>query len=88
MLQFIINLIAGVAGGNALGSLLKQFSLGPALNSIVGLIGGGLSSQLLGPIINPGGHLDVGSLLSGILSSGAGGAILTAIVGLIKGKIA
>jgi len=44
----IVQLISGALGGNVAGALLKQFSLGPVGNSIVGIIGGGLGGQLLG----------------------------------------
>lgn len=45
--SLLIQLISGAAGGNAAGSMLKQFSLGPVGNSILGLIGGGVGGQIL-----------------------------------------
>ena len=50
--SLIIQLISGAAGGNAAGAMLKQFSLGPVGNSILGLIGGGVGGQLLGIVPN------------------------------------
>jgi hypothetical protein len=38
--------------------------------------------------MNSGGKMDAGSLISGIAGSGVAGAILTAIVGFIKSKMA
>ena len=51
MLSLIIQLIAGVIGGNSAGAALKQYSLGPIGNSIVGLLGGIGGGQLLGAIV-------------------------------------
>ena len=44
----LVQLVSGAAGGNIAGALLKQFSLGPVGNSVVGVLGGGLGGQLLG----------------------------------------
>lgn len=38
----IIQLISGALGGNIAGFLFKKISLGTVLNSILGIIGGGL----------------------------------------------
>ena len=79
MEQILISLVSGVAGGNIAGALMKDKSLGPVWNSVVGLLGGGLGGQLLGLI-----GLDGGGLLANIGGSTVGGAILLFIVGLIK----
>ena len=42
ILPLIINLISGAAGGNIVGSLFKNLSLGGLGNSIAGIAGGGL----------------------------------------------
>lgn len=87
----IIQLICGAAGGNIAGTLLKKFSLGPAGNSIVGILGGGLGGQLLSLLGLGGGGsgaaasgLDVGSIISSVAGGGVGGGVLMAIVGLIR----
>jgi hypothetical protein len=92
----LIQLISGAAGGNAAGSLLKQFSLGPVGNSILGLIGGGVGGQLVHMLAAGGmgsaaaatGGLDLTSIVSNIAGGGVGGGILMIIVGLIKSKMA
>ncbi|MBS1920537.1 MAG: hypothetical protein JST17_09815 [Bacteroidetes bacterium] len=86
ILPLIIQLAGGAVGGNVAGGLMKKFSLGTIGNSIVGILGGGLGGQLLGPLgISTGsGSLDIGSILSNILGGGVGGGILMAIVGFIK----
>jgi hypothetical protein len=85
----IIQLISGAAGGNIAGALLKELSLGPVGNSIVGILGGGLGGQLLG-ILGAGGTaaaaggLDIGAIASSVAGGGVGGAVLMVIVGLIR----
>jgi uncharacterized membrane protein YeaQ/YmgE (transglycosylase-associated protein family) len=85
----IIQLICGALGGNAAGSLMKKQSLGPVGNSIAGLIGGPLGGQILGMLTGGaaaagGGGLDVGTIISSVLSGGVGGGVLMAIIGLIR----
>jgi uncharacterized membrane protein YeaQ/YmgE (transglycosylase-associated protein family) len=87
MLQTIINLISGLAGGNIAGAAAKGNNPGTLINSIAGLAGGGLGGVLLNSLMSSGGKMDVGSIVSGIVASGAGGAVLTAIVGFIKSKM-
>ncbi len=43
-MNMIIQIIAGLVGGNAAGAGLKNLSLGTAGNSIVGAVGGLVSS--------------------------------------------
>jgi len=90
-MELIISLIAGALGGNAAGGLMKNLSLGPIGNSIVGILGGGLGAQLLnmlgaGGVAGAGG-LDIGTIISQLASGGVGGGVLLAIVGLIKSMI-
>ncbi len=91
-LGLIINLLSGILGGNAAGSLLKKYSLGTVGNSIVGLLGGGLGGKLLsmvglGAVAATGagdGGVDVMSIISSLVSGGVGGGVLMTIIGLIK----
>ena len=85
IINLIIQLIAGVAGGNAVGAALKDYNLG-ALGNTIGGVGGGQILQALIPAIAgaAGGGLDVGAILGQIVGVGAGGAILTLIAGLVK----
>jgi uncharacterized membrane protein YeaQ/YmgE (transglycosylase-associated protein family) len=87
MLQTIINMISGLAGGNIAGTAAKQNNPGTIINSISGLVGGGLGGALITSLMNSGGKLDAGSIISGIAGSGAAGAILTVIIGFIKSKM-
>ena len=89
LVQLIIQLVSGALGGNGAGALLKKLSLGTIGNSIVGILGGGLGGQLLGllgmaPAAPAGGGLDLGGIVSSVLSGGVGGGVLMAIIGAIK----
>jgi hypothetical protein len=93
MEQVILNLIAGAAGGNAIGKTSPNFDLGTIGNTLAGLVGGGVLGQLvtlLLPAITTAfqsGNLSVGGIVSQLVAGGAGGAILTAVVGLIKNSM-
>ena len=87
MVSLIVQLISGAVGGNLAGAALKNASLGPVGNSIVGILGGGLGGQLLGMLgagAATGGGLDAASIISSIAGGGVGGGVLMAIVGLIR----
>jgi hypothetical protein len=88
-LPIIIQLISGVAGGNAAGAAMKNQSLGTIGNSIAGLIGGGLGGQLLAllGVFAGGGGMDTAAVAGDVASGGAGGAALMAIVGIIKNAL-
>jgi hypothetical protein len=97
MLELIISLISGAAGGNVAGQLLKNSSLGPIGNSIAGILGGGIGGQILSAILGgapqmaeaaagaaQAGGLDIGAIVSQVAGGGVGGAVLMVIVGLVK----
>ncbi len=86
--------MAGAAGANAAGLLLKENSLGTLWNSVVGVVGGGLGGAILQTIapsvgaIAQGGSLDVGSLIGLVAGGGVGGGVLMIVVPLIKSALA
>jgi len=93
IINLIIQLVAGVVGGNAAGAALKDYNLGGIGNTIAGALGGVGGGQLLQVAIpaiaaTAGGNLDVGAIIGQIVGGGAGGAILTVIVGLVKSMMA
>ena len=51
IINLIIQLIAGVAGGNAVGAALKDYNLGGLGNTIAGAIGGVGGGQILQALI-------------------------------------
>lgn len=81
-MEWLLGAVGGLLGGNAAGA---KGSLGVGGNSVTGalggLLGGGLGSNLLG------GGSDVMQLVGGLGGGGVGGAVLTAIVGMVmKGR--
>jgi hypothetical protein len=93
IINLIIQLVAGIVGGNAAGAALKDYNLGGIGNTIAGALGGVGGGQLLQVAIPAiaaaaGGNLDVGAIIGQIVGGGAGGAILTVIVGLVKSMMA
>ena len=94
MEQILINLVAGALGGVGAGKASPNFDLGTIGNVVSGLVGGGVLGQvvtLLLPSVMAAaqtGNLSVSGVLSQVVAGGAGGAILTAIIGAIKNKAA
>jgi len=94
MEQILMNLVAGAIGGNAAGKASPTFDLGTLGNTLAGLVGGGVLGQLI-PLVLPAvsaaaqsGNLTIGGVLTHLIGGGAGGAILTAIIGGLKNKTA
>ena len=92
IINLIIQIIAGAIGGNAAGAAAKDFSLGTTGNTIIGAIGGLGGGQilpfLLPMLANAASNVDIAALASQAVGGGVAGAILTAIIGLIKNKMA
>lgn len=92
MEQILINIIAGALGGNAAGKASPKLDIGTLGNTIAGAIGGGALGQiiaLLVPAISAAaqaGNLSVAGVVSQLIAGGAGGAVLTAIIGAIKNR--
>jgi uncharacterized membrane protein YeaQ/YmgE (transglycosylase-associated protein family) len=92
VMGIVTDLIAGGVGGNIAGALLKKFDLGPIGNTIAGAIGGAGGGQLLGMLMSGGaaaaatstGGMDMSSILTNVAGGGVGGAILMAIIGMVK----
>jgi uncharacterized membrane protein YeaQ/YmgE (transglycosylase-associated protein family) len=77
IISWIVSLIAGGAGGNIVGALVKNRNLGPMLNTVLGVVGGGLGGKVL-PLLVPA----IGSLVGGTDNlAGTGG--LSALVGAL-----
>jgi hypothetical protein len=91
IINLIIQIIAGAIGGNAVGAASKDVNLGAAGNTIAGAIGGLGGGQLLTALIpmmaGAGNSVDIGAVVSQAVGGGITGAILAAIVGLIKNKM-
>jgi uncharacterized membrane protein YeaQ/YmgE (transglycosylase-associated protein family) len=96
----ILQLISGGVGGNVAGAVLSKLNLGPVANSILGIIGGLITGQVVNSMGSGGvsaaaaaataaanSGFDMSSILANVGGAGIGGAVLTAVVGLIKSKI-
>jgi hypothetical protein len=94
MEQILINAIAGALGGVGAGKASPTFDLGMVGNIISGLVGGGLLGQIVTLLLPTvlaaaqSGNLSVSGIISQAVAGGAGGALLTAIIGAIKNKAA
>lgn len=91
IVSLIISLVSGAVGGNVAGAAMKDKSLGTAGNSIAGILGGGIGGFLLKmlglvPAAAASG-VDLTQIISNIAGGGAGGAVLLAIISLIKGNM-
>ena len=80
----IIWLIAGVAGGNAIGELLKgHYDLGPG-NTVTGAIGGVIGAQILQMLMPAWGGFDFVPILGQVVVAAASGGALTVITATVK----
>jgi hypothetical protein len=92
MEQLLINLIAGALGGVGAGKSSPTFDLGMVGNIISGLVGGGVLGQIVTLLLPwivaaaQSGNLSISGIVSQAVAGGAGGAILTALIGAIKNK--
>jgi hypothetical protein len=91
--SLLIQLLSGAAGGNLAGKMFSTISLGGLGNSLAGVIGGGLGSQVLNSMLGAGAtaaataaspDLDFSSLLTQVIGGGAGGGVMMALVGILK----
>lgn len=92
----IIQLIAGAVGGNVAGRASPKLDLGSAGNSIAGALGGVILGQIIERVTGgavtadqaaaAASNMDIAGILTSLIGGGAGGAILTAIVGAIKNR--
>jgi len=90
ILPTLVQIISGAAGGNLVGSGFEKLNLGPIGNSLAGLVGGGIFGQLLQSLIGMGGAeagSDMQIFLTSVAGGASGGAIMTALVGWVKGLL-
>jgi len=88
LINLIIQIIAGVAGGHVAGATLKDYTLSVTGNTIAGAIGGFVGGQLLQAwvpaLASAASNVDIGALVGQIVAGGAGGAILAVLSGVMK----
>ncbi len=94
LVNLLISLVSGAVGGNVAGAAMKDKSLGTAGNSAAGILGGGIGGLLLkllgigGGAAAAGSGLDLGAVISDVAGGGVGGAVLLAIIAMIKNSMA
>ncbi|MEZ5776297.1 MAG: hypothetical protein R3D33_16790 [Hyphomicrobiaceae bacterium] len=100
LIPLIISLISGAAGGNIVGTIAKQISLGTLGNSLAGIVGGGLGKFILDSLMGAGtmattaggaaaaSGLDIGAILQQVAGGGAGGGLLMVIIGILRSMLA
>ena len=77
LLPIIIQAVTGIIGGLGVSTALKNVAMSMVTKVISGLVGGVAGGQILANVMT-----DAGALADGIGGVG-GGAILTAIVGMV-----
>ncbi len=90
IINILIQLMAGGAGGVGAGKVAPKLSLGKIGDIIAGIVGGGLGGQLLGLLGLGGGTaggVDIGSIIASILGGGVGGGALMAIISAVKNAL-
>jgi hypothetical protein len=93
IVNLVIQLLSGAAGGNLVGSAARNVDLGPLGNTVAGALGGGLGGQILSALlglgaVRTGAGLDLANVIGQIIAGGASGGVLTAIVGMIRAAMA
>ncbi len=97
LLGLLIPALSGAAGGNIIGRVAGALNGGGMMNTILGAVGGLGAGSILGSlgVDATGGaeaaaavsNFDIGTLLSGVIGGGAGGAALGGIGGIIKNML-
>ena len=91
----ILNLVSATVGGNVFGRFIGSLNQGTIINSIAGILGGGLCGSILRMLGAPdmagmagdAAGMDIGALLGQVASGGVGGGVLLAIVGFVRSKM-
>jgi hypothetical protein len=90
LIALFVQCASGAAGGNLGGSLFRSLNLGVLGNSLAGLIGGGIGSQLVNTSLGLAattaagvGGPDPGTLLAQASGGGIGGVLMALLVGLL-----
>lgn len=92
-ITLVIGIAAGAVFANAIASMMKKLSMGKFINTVSGAIGGGIAykifdsfaaSEFSAPLAGmtaATSNLDIGAAIMAMATGGAGGIILTGILG-------
>lgn len=98
-LTLIVQLVSGAVGGNIVGSLMKNLSLGTLWNSVSGIVGGVAGGKILEMLTGAEGAgeavaaaaesatssgFDLEGTLKQVAGGGVGGGVVMAIIGFVK----
>ena len=84
IVNLIIWLVAGIAGGNAAGELAKgDYDLGPG-NTVAGAIGGVVGTFFLQALISALRGIDYGPIIGQVIVAAGSGAALTLIAAAVQ----
>jgi hypothetical protein len=87
LISIIIQIIAGIAAGNAVGAVFEKVNLGPAVTSLAGAFGGFVLGQIFSLLMPETagitGGLGAVAIIGHLIAGGVGGAIATVIAGLV-----
>ena len=91
IVNLLIELIAGALGGNAVGAVGGNANMGPGGSAIAGALGGVAGGSLMTsliPMLSGGAdYVDIGAYLGQLAAGGVSGAIVSAVVGMIRNHI-
>jgi hypothetical protein len=84
LIALILQIIGGIAGGNAAGVAMEKVNLGPLLTAIAGALGGVAGGQIFTALLPDTagvvtGHVGLAAIVGHRFFGGVGGAIITAI---------
>jgi uncharacterized membrane protein YeaQ/YmgE (transglycosylase-associated protein family) len=90
----ILNLVSGAVGGNVVERLIGSPNQGTIINSIAGILGGGLGGSILGMLGAPDmagmagdvAEMDIVALLGQVASGGVGGGVFLLLLALCAQK--
>jgi hypothetical protein len=87
-LPMILQVVSGAAGGNIAGVLFSNLNLGAIGNSVAGMIGGALGGYIFHSVWASGaGTTDMQIFLTSLVGGTVGGAVMTVIIGALKGLL-
>jgi len=84
-MEWIIGIIGGALGGVGSGAAVKNNTLGPIINGILGAVGGAGGSLLVQNLLS--GGLDIAGIAGNLVGGGVAGAIVATVVGLIVNAV-
>jgi hypothetical protein len=89
LLGLVLQLASGLVGGNLAGALFRSINMGFLGNSLAGIIGGGIGSQMVTSSLGQAAAMaaatpDPGAILAQAAGGGIGGTVLMALVGVLN----